>query len=346
MAHPLLQKLMDKKAAAAMYSRTAAFVIGVAQDFWKDGSENPLKGIDFKAIKLSNFKDIKLSKIQAALWNKSAITSSSSMSSSSAPGQPKKKMEWHALAGEISEKMWGEGCVTPGDDVITAMLLKPFALNKTMSLLDLSAGLGTRMRKATSEFGVFVTGLEPDEGIAARGMDMSARAEKGKLALVKHYVPAEFTPNKTVTQIYDCVIARETFYRVPNKQELFAALAVVTKPQAQVSFTDYLVNPEDREKPAIVSWLQHETGAQPLSLVEMAETWAKAGFKLRVHDDQTDFYHKEILAGLQRFALFLKGSPPPDMETRKALMRRMEVWGHRLAALDQGMKFYRFYGTK
>ncbi len=51
------------------------------------------------------------------------------------------------------------------------------------------------------------------------------------------------------------MIARETFYRVENKQEFFEALAACLKPQAQISFTDYLVNPEDRTKPAIVRWM-------------------------------------------------------------------------------------------
>ncbi len=87
-------------------------------------------------------------------------------------------------------------------------------------------------------------------------------------------------------------------------------------------------------------------GATPFGLIEMAEAWAKAGFKLRVNDDQTEYYRKEVLAGLMRFALFLKTGPRPDAETKKAILRRLETWMHRLAAMEEGMKFYRFYGTK
>ncbi len=76
--------------------------------------------------------------------------------------------------------MWGEGFVTPGGEAVSDMLIKPLGLNKQMSVLDLSAGLGGRMRKATEETGASFTGLEPDPGIAKRGMEMSVKAGKGQ----------------------------------------------------------------------------------------------------------------------------------------------------------------------
>jgi hypothetical protein len=78
----------------------------------------------------------------------------------------------------------------------------------------------------------------------------------------------------------------------------------------------------------------------------MAELWAKAGYMLRVHDDQTAYYRKEVMAGMKRFAQFLATGVRPDAETRVAIGKRMQVWAHRMEAMDNGMKFYRFYGTK
>ena len=209
-------------------------------------------------------------------------------------------------------------------------------------MLDLSAGLGGRMRKIAGETGAYITGLEPDREVAARGMELSTRLGKGKHAAIEHYDPASFA----VTRNYDCVIARETFYRVADKKTFFEAIAKCLKPGGQLTFTDYIVDPEKRGEIAIAAWCAFEKHVAPLGLVEMAEAWAKAGVNLRINEDLTDFYKKEVAAGLKRFALFLGSGIKPDPETRAALLRRLETWTHRMAAMEHGMKFYRFYGHK
>jgi cyclopropane fatty-acyl-phospholipid synthase-like methyltransferase len=316
--------LIEKYAGANLLLRMRQYIFGLAEDFWKDGTDNPFKRARIFAV------GKKSSPIKAEQQSAQPAVAAS------------QKPQWHAEPGEISEKMWGEGFVAPGTTVIADALIKPLALNKDMSMLDLSAGLGGRMRSAVEQYGIYVTGLEPDAGIAARGMALSVKAGKGKQAAIDAYDPNNFS----VTKKYDCFVARETFYRVIDKNKLFNAIGAIAKPRGQISFTDYIVNPEDREKAGIVSWRSFEKDAAPLSLVEMAEAWAKAGFTIRVHEDQTDFYRKEVTAGLARFAKFLATGVQPDAETKKAILRRMQTWVHRMAALEQGMKFYRFYGTK
>jgi cyclopropane fatty-acyl-phospholipid synthase-like methyltransferase len=318
MPNPLL-KLVEKYAGPNAMPRAKRFVLGIANDFWTDGPENPF------------------SRMQGTNTNAAPAKSASVMPQTPAPNVP-----WHAAPGEISEKMWGRGYVQPGDVALSEMLITPLGLSKDTSILDLSAGLGERMRKTAEKYGVYVTGLEPDPQIAARGMEMSIIDGKGKRAAIATYDPANFS----VTRHYDCIIARETFYRVADRRKFFMALGACAKPKAQVSFTDYIVNPEDREKAAIKSWMVFEQGANPASLVEIAEDWAKAGFNLRVHDDQTSFYVKEVTEGVKRLAVFLASAPKPDAETKAALRRRVETWARRLTAFDQGMKFYRFYGVK
>ena len=97
---------------------------------------------------------------------------------------------WHAAPGEISEKMWGAGFVTPGGQIIDGHANAPLGLMKEMSVLDLSAGLGGRMRDMVDAIGLHVTGLEPDAAIAERGMQMSLKAGEVKHALIAHYDPA------------------------------------------------------------------------------------------------------------------------------------------------------------
>ncbi len=324
MPNPLLD-FVEKHAGADFLPRLKQHVVGFAEDFWKDGTE-----ISFRQF-------VKPLVEKTSVIKKTPVKSSTATPKPGAPPQL-----WHAEPGEISEKMWGNGFLTPGDEIITETLIKLLGLNKDMNVLDLSAGLGGRLRRTTEKYGVYITGLEPDPQIAARGMEMSVRAGKSKHATIAAYDPANFSSSMK----YDCIIARETFYRVADKNKFFTELSRCAKPKAQISFTDYILNPEDRDKPAIAAWMAFEKGAVPLSLVEMAEAWAKVGFTIRVHEDQTGLYRKEVIAGLKRFAVFLATGGKPDAETKKSILKRIQTWVHRMAALEQGMKFYRFYGTR
>ncbi len=295
-------------------------IVGIAKDFWKDG--------DWKPFQASNERRPGLAEnAPGPLENQSF--------SPSAP------LYWHAAPGEISEKMWGEEAVTPADKEVGDLLIKPLNLAKDMSVLDLAAGLGARMRRTTDQFGVYITGREPDPEIAARGMALSVAVGKGKKDIITAYDPMNFVEMHK----YDCIIARETFYRVADKKKFIASIVGCCKSGAQVSFTDYIVNQEVKDQPAILAWQAFEEGSEPTSLVEMAELWAKNGISLRVHDDQTDMYMKAVKEGLIRFTKFLT-TVKPDAQTKKAIEKRIKTWAHRMAAMEQGMRFYRFYGQK
>lgn len=313
------------KRALALFRRE---VVGFAQDFWKDGG------------KQNDGREQGLSGVRTQGPN--IPFSSGDDPFNIGISQESDRGFWHAVPGEISEKMWGDGFVTPGDDFITDLLIKPLNLTKDMSVLDLAAGLGARMRKATEEFGVYITGREPDPELAARGMSLSVKKGRGKQDAITAYDPM----NLVETKKYDCVIARETIYRVSDKKKFIEAIVGCCKHEAQVSFTDYILNPEVKDQPAIIAWRAFEDGAAPLSLVDMAGLWAKAGLSLRVHDDQTDFYKGEIKKGLLRFARFIESGQKPDAETKRAIERRIALWAHRMAALEQGLRFYRFYGLR
>ena len=299
---------------------------GLAQDYWHDGNWQappPPLPVELETPEV---------------WTHEAATPVA------APVDVAKNAEglWHALPGEISEKLWGENFVTPGDEYITERLIRPLGINKSMSMLDLAAGLGGRLRKTATEFGVYISGLEPDPEIAKRGNELSVALGQGKHVSITPYDPANLaTPRK-----YDCVIARETIYRVPNKEAFITSIVNCCKPRAQVSFTDYTIEPALRNHPSIVAWRDFEKGADPCGLDNMMEMWAKAGMNLRVHDDQTAFYQREVQAGLKRFVAFMATGVKPDPETKKAIDKRLKTWMLRVWAFEAGMKFYRFYGLR
>jgi cyclopropane fatty-acyl-phospholipid synthase-like methyltransferase len=337
MSHPL-SALIDKHLGAGFLPRLKQQVLGLAEDFWKDGPEN-LLNLDLNAAKLRGMAARKA----PVTARHPARKNPEDAPVASQPAIPARDPNlWHAEPGEISEKMWGDGFVTPGGSVISGMLIKPLGLTKEMSVLDLSAGLGGRIRRTAEETGAYVTGLEPDASVAERGMQLSVKAGKSKHAPITHYVADKLALNRS----YDCIIARETFYRMANRSAFFAKIGQHTKPRGQIAFTDYIVNPEHRDHPAILAWKNFEKNADPPGLVELAEAWAKAGFNLRVNEDLTEFYKTEVRVGLKRLMQFLVSGIQPDEETSYAVLRRIETWKYRMAAMDAGMKFHRFYGTK
>jgi len=326
---PLTDKF-NKLMGAPFVLRLKQQAFGLVEDFWKDGPENLFK-LDL---------GLKLPGGLAHHMRKEPIDLAAHPSHPQVSRGP--LAPWHAEAGEISEKMWGEGFVTPGGNTINTMLIKPLGLTKDMNVLDLSAGLGGGMRRTMEETGATITALEPDAAIAVRGMQLSVKAGKGKTAPIAHYDPAKLMLNRA----YDCVIARETFYRLPDRASFLAVITKHTRAQAQIAYTDYIVDLEHRDNSALRTWKNFEKHANPLGLVESAEFWAKAGFSLRVHEDLTDFYKAEVMVGMKRLMEFLASGTRPDPETSIAVLRRIETWKHRLAAMNAGMKFYRFYGTK
>jgi cyclopropane fatty-acyl-phospholipid synthase-like methyltransferase len=330
----------SKVAVRDFLFRATHYATGIAGDFWADGTENPFEALRPKIQML--LKRLPAGQAEAKATAQGGAANAAAKEAKNGKNA-KASSQWHAEPGEISEKMWGAGIVTPGGNVIWDAMVKPLGLNKSMSVLELSAGLGGNMRKVAEETGAYITGLEPDAGVAARGMDLSRHAGQAKHAPVTHYEAAKVTFDRH----YDAVLARETFYRVADKTDFFIKLGETCKPQAQIAFTDYIVDPENRKQSAIAAWMANEKGAAPLGLLEMAEAWAKVGFTLRVHEDLSAFYAKEVAAGLRRLSHFLAASKlPPDAETKTALLRRINIWQSRLKAMEQGMKFYRFYGTK
>ncbi|MDD3371125.1 MAG: methyltransferase domain-containing protein [Alphaproteobacteria bacterium] len=324
----MLQTLRSDNELALKAKRTLALLkyhlVGLAQDFWKDGNWSKSPSAPFMAAKPRSEPAFGAEETGAIL---------------SAEPQAGRAL-WHAEPGEISEKMWGPGCLTPGDDHITELLLKPLNLTKGMTVIDLAAGLGARMRRASEEYGAQTTGREPDPEIAMRAKALAA--ERKTKDVIVAYDPMSFTDSGQ----YDCILARETFYRVADRKKFIDAIAACSKAGTQVSFTDYIVNPESQQQPAILAWKAFEQDADPPGLVELAELWAKAGISLRVHDDRTEYYKKEVKEGLLRLAKYLASDARPDKATKKAIEKRIKIWAHRSAAMEEGLKFYRFYGQK
>jgi cyclopropane fatty-acyl-phospholipid synthase-like methyltransferase len=308
-----VSKLFGNLALKPLLLRSAAEVIGWAQDFWYDPPAVPKSKVSAKTGPIAQ---------------------------PAATAQPERMIlnSWNADRPQIMEKIWGEGEVAPGGDYLNKMLVAPLGLQPDNSVLDLAAGLGSMARMLAAKFNVYVDGFELDPQLAARGMELSIRAGKGKHASITAYDVASFTANRT----YDCVIARELFYRVPNKQAFFVELAKTVKQKAHLVFTDLVLDAAARDHTPILEWLGFEAGAMPLTEPEIVAHLKQHGFDVRVVDDQTKFYQQEILHGLANFAHFLKRHQLDD-DTRVLVRSEIELWARRQAATANGLKLMRFH---
>lgn len=320
MVNPL-QKIMSTPVMQARLLRLQVTLVGVAMDFWKD-TPFPKKEKKLKPVKVKDHtKDKK----------KEVVTS-----------DPNVSKPWFADFIQVKEQIWGEGNVFPGGEAYLDNLIAPLGLTKEKSVLDLSAGVGGLARKLATETQIYVTALELNKKLAARGMVMSIAAGKSKLAPVDCYDPAEFEAGKK----YDCLLARELFFRVIAKEKFFKAVAASLKPnEGQIVFTDFILEEANKEKPAIKAWMASEYNISPMTYIDMVKEWKGLGFDMRVAEDQTKFYQEEIMKALAAFSSFLTSNhPSPD--TKPSIVKEIDLWSKRLAAMNEGLRYCRFYGIK
>src|SRR5688500_4800305 len=78
------------------------------------------------------------------------------------PPPPIKLEPWENPAIRVRHAIWGEGFRGPGGAQFALELVKPFAINNSMSILDFGCGAGGAERAILKEFDDWIPGLEPD----------------------------------------------------------------------------------------------------------------------------------------------------------------------------------------
>jgi cyclopropane fatty-acyl-phospholipid synthase-like methyltransferase len=313
---------------------------GLAEDFWYDGPTPDFwvnftgrlkKTFSFKpnraAAKLERL-DVSKEEIEARR-HKTAVAAT----------------QWKGTRADILEAMWGKGFHLPGGNTYIDMLTTPLGLKKEMSVLDVSAGLGSVGRRMALTRGVFTIGLEPDATIVPRAKERAIEVDMDVKAPVTAYDPLTFSSEKH----YHCILSREFFFKIKNKPIFFKEIASTlfpdNSPRGQVTFTDFILEDSEAEKPAVKAWLSGEREVFPVSLEKMRKTMAGAGLDLRVSEEITDKYRRDVLRGFASLATFLKDHEP-DEETKRLVLTEMRVWSLRAAAMKQGLKIFRFYAIR
>lgn len=254
------------------------------------------------------------------------------------------KEVWTPARIKVAERIWGAGYVSPGGTDHVMQLVKPFGLNPKMSVADLSAGAGGAGRAICETFGMWVTAMEPNDVLAAHGMEESTMAGLAKKVPIIAYDPesVELRPNG-----FDCVFVKEMFFTVVNKRHLFSSIVKSLKKNGQLLFTDYVLARTDHMEEATQNWAAHEPIRPEMwSIKQIREYLEKQGMEIRIEDDMTDEMCKLILKGWnEAMPNFRPGTFEPELG--EALLAEAELWARRLEVLMSGdVRCYRVHAFK
>lgn len=253
------------------------------------------------------------------------------------------KPMWDAVRIEVAEKMWGEHFVGPGGEESVAELVKPFGLNKEMSVLNPGAGLGGPARFMARKYGSWITGVEVSPLLAKLGMERSQKEQ-----MVKQAPVVEFDPdNIAISRRYDCIFGQDAFLAVADQDKLYQQLAACLKPGGQVMLVDYcFADDADPKQPILTAWAARELQKPyPQTVSETTERLKRNKLEVRIVDDQTPITQYRITKALGDLRDFLNTVSMPDA-TKVAVLEEVELWAVRVAAFSAGLRYYRYFAMK
>lgn len=249
---------------------------------------------------------------------------------------------WETPAIKVMQAIWGEGFDSPGGADFALELVKPFAINNSMSVLDFGCGPGGGLRAITKEFDVWTTGVERDKALAELGKLLSTRAGLERKAEVQLYDHENFVTRQGG---FDCILSKEGIYKFDQREVILARLENNLKTRGQLTIADYL---RADKTPVDDPLLKAAFGNTPplWTKAEYEKRFTELKFDLRVSEDITDKYRAMALEALDQVTRTRDGKSvirtfPDDF------LKEVESWGRRIAAMESGaLKVFRFYGIK
>lgn len=241
--------------------------------------------------------------------------------------------EWPSARISVAEALWGEGFLFPGGADEVLRLVKPFGLSEASSLLLIGAGAGGPPRHITAEFGVWVTGYEANDRLAALANERSQRAGLGRRAEVEHWDP--HAP-KLPPRYYHHGMAIEPLHGTPP-EPLLAAAAKALKPGGQFVLVELVADiPLDPLDPIAASWARLDN--RPLDLPgELAITgiMGRLGFDVRIVEDMSRRHLFQAMQGWQAAVEAMAGTRP-TLRQIAVVVREAELWLARFRLMRAG----------
>ena len=243
------------------------------------------------------------------------------------------RQRWETSRVNLVQKVWGADFASAGgrDHILT--MVKLFALDPAMTVLDLGAGLGGATRTMCSKFGVWVTGFEADEALAEAGMALSVKAGMGEKAPIKAFDPDKFVHKQ---KSVDCVFSKEFLFTVEDKTKFLAAIEDLLKPKGQFLFTDFMLAKSSLRSPALETWIEHEPlKPHPWALDDYRDALTTVHLDIRVAEDVTELFRAMVIKGWADYIQSTRRGSIGE-EAAPALVDEVELWARRIQVIDSG----------
>jgi cyclopropane fatty-acyl-phospholipid synthase-like methyltransferase len=245
---------------------------------------------------------------------------------------------------KVAQQVWGEGFIRPGGAAAILTLVKPFALNPSMTVMDFGAGLGGGTRAVSEEFGVWVNGFEIDPILAAGGQELSVK-KGAKKAEVKPCTMQDFQPKAAS---FDCIYSAEALYEVQEKEKLLTSCERALKARGQIALTDFVRTSGTKADDPRLKEFTSRAG-KPGHFWSGDEYVAKMKglkFDIRVDEDLTEHYRASIIEAWVNFTQDAAGAAYTKAHPEE-LVAEVSLWTKRVAALDSGaLQLRRYYAIK
>ena len=250
---------------------------------------------------------------------------------------------WPPERLNVIEKLWGEGCTSPSSAEFLRVSVPMLSLSEKKSLLLLGAGLGGVGRAMVNETGVWVTGYEADEELAALGKNQTKMTGMQKRAPVTW---ANMEDVKLKENSFNTVISLESLYRVTAKEQLYAAMIAALRVDGELLMTDFVSAGDGPPGKAVENWLAAEPTPPHLWKAEAIQSFLKTqNMDVRPCEDITGRYRAGIFNGFFRYLSTV--TKPELIEISGDLIKECEYWAGQLSAIDSGgLKVFKFHAFK
>jgi|GEM_PF-1095362 len=250
---------------------------------------------------------------------------------------------WSPERLNVVEKLWGEGCISPSSAEFLRTTLPLFGLSEKKSLLLLGAGLGGVGRAMVDETGVWVTGVEADEELAALGKEQTRMTGMQKRAPVKL---SNLEQPQLKANSFNTAVSLESLYKVTDKEQLYTAIVASLRGEGELFMTDFVLPDDTPPNDTVTKWIdQHPNPPHLWTPKKIQAFLGTLNLELKPFEDVTSKYRSGVFKGF--FGYLSNVTKPELMEISGDLISECDYWATQLSAIDSGgLKVYRFHAFK
>jgi SAM-dependent methyltransferase len=228
---------------------------------------------------------------------------------------------------QLAEWLWGDGFVRPDSAEDAIDLVRPFNLERSSRLLEISPGLGGAAFAVWRQFGCRITGLERDPDMIKRSANTVGRAPDISMKLLG--MPLKLSGPRS-----DHVYGRFAMHDMPDREKFLDSIGSVLKPGGHIALVEYIA--AQPNSPHLKAWTrQQKRPSDPWTIEKWRQVLGSLGFDLRIEEDISDPHRKMILA---RWAQLLESNRFTGRKKRQLapLVDEAERWMLEAAAITAG----------